>query len=171
MQQKSPDGYFPGRKDLRISLTTKCDYRCAHCHAEGNNKPWDQGVCATPTIAEIEQLIEETARRGAKSVRFTGGEPAVYVHILDLLSRTQEWALAYPTITCWGINTNGAALVKNKKLRGVLLESALQDLVIGLDSVRPDQKSKLDTPIGVSGQALLREIGRASCRERVCQYV
>ena len=39
---EDPATILPGRRNLRISVTHRCNLRCPHCHNEGQPPPWTQ---------------------------------------------------------------------------------------------------------------------------------
>src|SRR5216684_3784585 len=92
---------IPGRGVLRISLTPVCNLRCSHCHNEGQAKPWLHTARTAPAINDVDALIRGAAKRGVKTVRFTGGEPGIYPHFYDLISAIDDWRSALPSIDKW----------------------------------------------------------------------
>jgi molybdenum cofactor biosynthesis enzyme MoaA len=149
---------IPGRKDLRISLTSVCNLTCAHCHNEGQMAPWLQKngrLLVTPK--EIEELIESAVRFGAKSVKFTGGDPGVYRHFFELMGAISSWRLKYPSINRWSISTNGVPFLNPKKFRA-LIESELTNICFGIDSVEPGEFSKPSSRFGIQGTDLIDKV-------------
>jgi len=146
---------IPGRGDLRVSLTTRCNLQCEHCHNEGRSAPWnlDESSAAT-SLDSVEELIALGARYGAKSVKFTGGEPTSFREFPQLLDRVATWRRSFPEIENWGISTNGIAFLK-PELFERLANSELDNICIGIDSVRGEDLSKPSSPNGVTGRHLL----------------
>ena len=70
------DRYGRIARDLRVSLTDKCNLRCTYCMpAEG--LPWLAGPQLL-TDEEIVRLVRVAVQRlGVTEVRFTGGEPLI----------------------------------------------------------------------------------------------
>ena len=87
---------IPGRGVLRISLAPLCNLRCKHCHNEGQVKPWLSNFAGVATIDDIEALIRAASKFGARTVRFTGGEPGLYPHFYELMSAIRNWRAAFP---------------------------------------------------------------------------
>lgn len=146
---------IPGRGDLRISLTTSCNLRCSHCHNEGNVAPWvPDSQRSVKSLEEIEELLNVASRYLPESVKFTGGDPTVFRLFEPLLSRVAAWREKYRSIKAWGISTNGVAFLK-PKLFEALANSQLDNICIGVDSVRANELSKPSSSIGVSGEHLL----------------
>lgn len=69
------DGHGRRIRDLRISVTDRCNFRCQYCMpAEG--LPWLERA-EILSFEEIERLVRLLAELGIESVRLTGGEPLV----------------------------------------------------------------------------------------------
>ncbi len=115
-------------KDLRVSLTDRCNLRCSYCMpAEGLEwLPDDQ----TLTDDEIVRLITIAVRRlGITEVRFTGGEPLVRRGLVDIVRRTHD--LGVET----SLTTNALGL---SRMASALREAGLDRINVSLDSVRPE---------------------------------
>ena len=82
------DRYGRVHRDLRISLTDKCNLRCTYCMpAEG--VPWlaKQNILTTD---EIERIAGILARLGIVEVRLTGGEPLLRPDVVDVVRRVSR---------------------------------------------------------------------------------
>jgi molybdenum cofactor biosynthesis enzyme MoaA len=154
----SPDDkeiVMPGRKDLRISLTSACNLKCAHCHNEGQVAPWLAENKALVTLDQIAELLEVASKYGVRSVKFTGGDPGVYRDFYGLMSAIANWRVRYPDIDQWSIATNGTPFLNPKKFKA-LVESKLTNISIGIDSVEPGELSKPSSSVGVEGTTLIQ---------------
>ncbi|HLG40005.1 MAG TPA: GTP 3',8-cyclase MoaA [Chitinophagaceae bacterium] len=86
---------------LRISLTDKCNLRCAYCnpvslpkgHFAGNQK-------MTPD--EIDQIVSVFVEEGVKKIRLTGGEPLVRKDVKEIIERLSKFPVNL-TITTNGV--------------------------------------------------------------------
>src|SRR5882672_2861803 len=112
------DLIIPGRGDLRITLTSACNLKCSYCHNEGQRPPWERDPVRV-TLDMIENLIDKGHGYGAKSVKFTGGDPGSYSGIIPLLETINNWRVKYPGITKWGIATNGIPFIHVKKFEAL----------------------------------------------------
>ena len=66
---------------------TLCNLKCTHClNASGPVDPW----LAPMAAGDVERHVDEAARLGAREVYFTGGEPFLHPHILELLAGALE---------------------------------------------------------------------------------
>jgi cyclic pyranopterin phosphate synthase len=121
-------------RDLRISVTDRCNFRCTYCMPKeifGKDYaflPRDQIL----SFEEIERLARTFVSLGVEKLRITGGEPLVRRDLPDLIAMLA--ALRGPdggdidlTLT-----TNGSAL---RALARPLAEAGLQRVTVSLDSL------------------------------------
>jgi molybdenum cofactor biosynthesis enzyme MoaA len=145
---------IPGRRDLRISLTSACNLRCGYCHNEGQEAPWRRQTATPVSLVDIERLLDIAAAHGARSVKFSGGDPGVYPGFVTLMEAIAGWRARFSGIEKWGIATNGGPFLDPRKFRA-LAASALDNISIGIDSVEPHERSKPDSPVGVPARKLI----------------
>ncbi|MEQ9527025.1 MAG: GTP 3',8-cyclase MoaA [Parvibaculaceae bacterium] len=69
---------------LRLSVTDRCDLRCAYCMAEHMTFLPKKDLLS---LEELEQIAEAFIRRGVRKIRITGGEPLVRKDIGELFDR------------------------------------------------------------------------------------
>src|SRR5437588_12066824 len=105
------DSYGRVADDLRISVTDRCNFRCIYCMpAEGLR--W----LAREDILRFEEIVRLTRifvrRYGVRTVRLTGGEPLVRVHVEELVGMINELD---PTLDIT-MTTNGVLLRDKAKL-------------------------------------------------------
>ena len=116
-------------RDLRISVTDRCNFRCTYCMpAEGMTwLPRDEVL----TFEEIERVAQVCVERfGFESIRITGGEPTVRAHLPVLIEKLSRLGVDL------AMTTNG---VKLRQLAHDLRAAGLQRLNISLDSLRRDR--------------------------------
>jgi cyclic pyranopterin phosphate synthase len=114
--------------DLRVSLTDRCNLRCAYCMpAEGLDwLPSPQLL----TDDEVVRLVSVAVQRlGVSDVRFTGGEPLLRRGLTDIVTRTAALE-PRPTVS---LTTNGIGLAR---LAGPLATAGLDRVNVSLDTVR-----------------------------------
>jgi GTP 3',8-cyclase len=116
--------------DLRVSLTDRCNLRCAYCMpAEGLD--WLPGP-ARLTDDELARLIAIAVQRlGITEVRFTGGEPLLRRGLAGIVARTAVLR-PRPEIS---LTTNGIGLAR---LAGPLHQAGLDRLNVSLDTLSPE---------------------------------
>ncbi|SEB88420.1 cyclic pyranopterin phosphate synthase [Paramicrobacterium humi] len=124
-------------RDLRISLTDKCNLRCTYCMpAEG--VPWlaKQNLLTTD---EIERVARVLARLGIVETRLTGGEPLLRPDVVDVVRRLARIEGERGPLRV-SMTTNGIRL---DRLMDDLVDAGLERLNISLDTVRPDRFAEL----------------------------
>ena len=73
-------------KDLRISITDRCNFRCTYCMPEEGMKWLPRSEVMS--FEEIERLARIFVERyGVDSIRLTGGEPTVRAHLPVLIAK------------------------------------------------------------------------------------
>ena len=116
-------------RDLRISITDRCNFRCSYCMPEEGMQwmPRDELL----TYEEIHRIAKICVERyGFAGIRITGGEPTVRAHLPVLISK-----LAGLDVDL-SITTNGASL---GLIAGDLKSAGLRRVNVSLDSLRPDR--------------------------------
>ena len=122
-------------RDLRISVTDRCNFRCTYCMpAEGMT--WlDRAEVLT--YEEIERVARICVERfGVDSLRLTGGEPTVRAHLPLLISRLAALRLADGSTPDLALTTNGATL---RNIAGELRDAGLARINVSLDTLRRDR--------------------------------
>jgi GTP 3',8-cyclase len=124
------DRYGRTARDLRVSLTDRCNLRCTYCMpAEG--LAW-QPVDELLTDAEILRLVAIGVQRlGITTVRLTGGEPLLRKNLESLVAAIAELR-PRPSIA---LTTNGIGLAARA---GRLVDAGLDRINISLDTLNPD---------------------------------
>jgi GTP 3',8-cyclase len=120
---------------LRLSVTDRCDLRCAYCIPEGF-KGFEEPEHWL-TFDEIERLLGLFASLGMKRVRLTGGEPLLRRNVVGLVERIA----GLPGIEDISLSTNAtqlAGMAHALKLAGV------SRLNVSLDSLRPETVEKIN---------------------------
>lgn len=80
---------------LRIVLTTKCNYQCKYCFAEGEK---DKQIRIIP-IEKLKQIIKISKEFGINKIKLTGGEPLLYPQIKELLEYIRKIDIPYVDLT------------------------------------------------------------------------
>lgn len=119
---------------LRISITDRCNLRCAYCLPESGVKWMPQDMLLTTD--EIVQVVEAAAELGITKVRLTGGEPLVRTDVLDIINRISK----IEGITDFSLTTNAVLL---GKMAGSLKDAGLQRVNISLDTLQPEKFKKI----------------------------
>lgn len=120
-------------RDLRISVTDRCNFRCTYCMPKevfGNDYaflPKDQLL----SFEEIERFAKIFAALGVKKLRLTGGEPLMRRGLPDLV----EKLMAIDGIEDIGLTTNGVLL---RQYAQPLYDAGLRRLNMSLDALDPE---------------------------------
>jgi uncharacterized radical SAM superfamily Fe-S cluster-containing enzyme len=79
------DSYGRTIRDLRVSLTDRCNFRCFYClpHGEPPIAPKEQML----SYEEIEYVCEIFVELGIEKIRLTGGEPMMRQDIETIISK------------------------------------------------------------------------------------
>lgn len=119
-------------RDLRLSVTDKCNFRCIYCmprEAFGPNHAF-LARAEILTYEEFARLVSVFAQLGVTKVRLTGGEPLLRKDLETLISMVA----AAPGITDVALTTNGSLLAT----RAASLRAAgLDRVTVSLDSIDP----------------------------------
>ncbi|MGK5737759.1 GTP 3',8-cyclase MoaA [Micromonospora sp. URMC 103] len=129
------DRYGRVARDLRVSLTDKCNLRCTYCMpAEG--LPWLAGP-ELLTDDEVVRLIRVAVERlGVTEVRFTGGEPLIRPGLAAIVTAVAALE-PRPTIS---LTTNGIGL---DRLAPTLRSAGLDRVNVSLDTLSADRFARL----------------------------
>src|ERR1700736_2153382 len=95
-------------RDLRISVTDRCNFRCAYCMPK---EIFGRDFAFLPrekllTFEEITRLARACAGEGVSKVRLTGGEPLLRKDLDRLVAMVAE----IDEVTDIALTTNGSAL-------------------------------------------------------------
>lgn len=122
-------------RDLRISVTDRCNFRCTYCMPEEGLKWLDRAEVLT--FEEIERVARVCVERfGVDSIRLTGGEPTVRAHLPRLVERLAGLRLPDGRKPDLALTTNGATL---ESIARNLREAGLDRINVSLDSLRRDR--------------------------------
>jgi cyclic pyranopterin phosphate synthase len=130
------DGYGRVHRDLRISVTDRCNFRCTYCMpAEGLAWLPRSEVLSFEEIERVARVCVE--RFGVDSIRLTGGEPTVRAQLPVLVGKLA--ALSDPATgqrVDVALTTNGATL---RTMAADLVAAGLRRVNISLDTLRRDR--------------------------------
>lgn len=115
-------------KDLRISITPRCNFKCSYCDPMGMGHKEPLG---TISVQDVAHVVEVAATLGMESVRFTGGEPLLRKELPEMIYHAKK-LVGIPDVA---ITTNASVL---KRRLAELLAAGLDRVNISLDAINPD---------------------------------
>lgn len=139
--------------NLRLSVTDRCNLRCAYCMPE-EEYSWLPAADIL-SFEELSSLVDRFLALGVKKVRLTGGEPLVRRGLPALIS-----LLAAKPIEELALTTNGVLLGEQA---AALKDAGLQRVTVSLDTLQRDRFLKLtrrdQLPQVLEGIAAARRAG------------
>jgi len=133
-------------RDLRVSITDRCNFRCLYCLPETEAAQnfyrgrWANLPHSTPiarewqprskilTFEEIERVVRIAVGLGIQKIRLTGGEPLLRRNVEQLVARIS----AIPGITDLALTTNGFLFQEKGR---ALRDAGLRRVSFSLDSL------------------------------------
>lgn len=142
-------------RDLRISVTDRCNFRCTYCMPKeifGDNYTF-MPTRELLSFEEILRLSELFVSLGVVKIRLTGGEPLLRSNLNELVSEIRS----IDGIEDIGLTTNGVFLGQQDK---GLYSAGLRRLNISLDALDPEIFGKMNGR-GTKPSIILRNIDQA----------
>jgi cyclic pyranopterin phosphate synthase len=117
-------------RDLRISVTDRCNFRCTYC------MPFDEYTWIDRnevlSFEEIERLARLFIALGVEQIRLTGGEPLVRKDLHQLIARLSD----LEGLNDLSLTTNGALLADQAR---DLRDAGLQRINVSIDTLKADR--------------------------------
>src|SRR3990172_8510103 len=131
MKKLLQDSYDRAIRDLRVSLTDRCNFRCFYClpHGEPPIAPKEQML----SYEEIEYACDIFVELGIQKIRLTGGEPMMRRDIETIIQKLAK--LKARGLEDLALTTNGYFLPGRARS---LQEAGLDRITISLDSLKRD---------------------------------
>ncbi|HJT67667.1 MAG TPA: GTP 3',8-cyclase MoaA [Pyrinomonadaceae bacterium] len=128
------DSYGRAIRDLRVSLTDRCNFRCFYClpHGEPPIAPKEQML----SYEEIEYVCDIFVSLGIEKIRLTGGEPMLRRDIETIIRKLARFKTSEPNrLVDLALTTNGYFLPERAR---ELKAAGLDRVTISLDSLKRD---------------------------------
>ena len=137
-----PDALGRPLRDLRISVTDRCNFRCSYCMPK---EVFDKDYPYLPHSAllsfeEVTRLTRQFVAHGVQKIRLTGGEPLVRAGVAPLVAALRQ----IEGIEHVALTTNALLLGRQAE---ALAEAGLSSINVSLDSLDP-QRFKRMTRLG-----------------------
>src|SRR5581483_453384 len=121
-------------RDLRISITDRCNFRCTYC-MPFDDYPWTPSdECLT--FEEITRVVRVFAGLGVEKIRLTGGEPLLRARVEDLVSSLA----AIEGIDAVCLTTNGSLLADKAE---ALKQAGLSRINVSLDTLDSEKFARI----------------------------
>ena len=150
-------------RDLRISVTDRCNFRCTYCMPKevfDKNYPYLSHK-ELLSFEEITRLSSIFATLGVEKIRLTGGEPLLRKNLEILIEMLSKIRSAEGKLLDLTLTTNGSIL---RKKAAALKAAGLQRLTVSLDGLNDDIFKKMndvDFPVSdvLDGIKAAQEVG------------
>ena len=161
-------------RDLRVSITDRCNFRCLYCLPETEAAQnfyrghWAHLPNSAPIVQqwvprahilsfeEIERVIRLMVSLGIQKIRLTGGEPLLRHNVEDLVARVAK----IPGLADLAMTTNGSLFLQKAP---ALRAAGLRRISFSLDSLSRDNFRKITGRDGLeevlAGIRLAQELG------------
>jgi len=151
------DRFGRGMRDLRISVTDRCNFRCTYCMPKelfGSDHAFlaRASLLSFEEIARLARLVSEL---GVRKIRLTGGEPLVRREIEKLIEQLD----AVPGIEDISLTTNGSLLTEAKAR--ALRDAGLKRITVSLDGLDDDTFQAIND-VGFPVERVLEGIDNAA---------
>jgi cyclic pyranopterin phosphate synthase len=121
--------------EVRVSLTSRCNFDCVYCHNEGLGDT--RGPMAAQddemTADDVVRILDVISEFGIEKVKFTGGEPMLRQDLEEIVARTPDGM--EPSLT-----TNGSFLPGRAT---DLAEAGLERVNVSQDAFEPEDFAEL----------------------------
>jgi GTP 3',8-cyclase len=129
------DAHHRPVRDLRISVTDRCNFRCTYCMPFEEYDEWiDRRELLT--YEEIARVAAIFVELGVEKIRLTGGEPLVRKDLENLVARLSQ----FEGLRDLCLTTNGALLVEKSP---ALAAAGLKRINVSLDSLDPEKFKRI----------------------------
>jgi cyclic pyranopterin phosphate synthase len=118
-------------RDLRISLTDRCNFRCFYCLPHG--EPSWATKAKLLTFEELERAAEVFVSLGIEKIRLTGGEPLIRRDVPVLVRMLSRFK---PRLRDIALTTNGYDFVRHAQ---ALCDAGLDRVTFSLDSLKRER--------------------------------
>jgi cyclic pyranopterin phosphate synthase len=121
-------------RDLRISVTDRCNFRCTYCMPKSIFDK-DYRFLPKPELLSFEEITRMTrlfVEHGVEKVRLTGGEPLLRKHLEVLIEKLVGLKTHNGKPLDLALTTNASLLVKKSR---VLKAAGLHRITVSLDSL------------------------------------
>lgn len=146
------DSYGRAIRDLRISITDRCNYRCVYCRTGANGAHYTE-----LPFADYLHIARVAVSLGITKIRLTGGEPLLRAGVLDFVRELAALRTAEDKAPELALTTNGHLLAD---MAGPLRAAGLNRVTVSMDAVEPERFARI-TRVPNSYQTVLAGVRAA----------
>ena len=150
------DQYSRPLRDLRISVTDRCNFRCPYCMPKEVFGA-DHAFLANPQLVNLDELrriVRSFRELGVEKVRLTGGEPLLRPDLAQIVHMLKQ-DLGMPDVA---LTTNGWLLEKHA---AALRDAGLDRINVSVDSL-DETKAGIMNGLGFKVSRVLQGIDAAA---------
>lgn len=146
-------------RDLRISVTDRCNFRCTYCMPKEIFDKDHTYLSSTAMLnfAEIERVARAAAQLGVTQLRLTGGEPLLRKNLEQLVASLSRLKSEDGERIRLAMTTNGSLL---ERKASVLRQAGLHRITVSLDAI-DEQVFRRMNDVDFSVDTVLRGIDAA----------
>lgn len=120
-------------RDLRLSITDRCNFRCVYCmEPDVRFTPYDQLL----SVEDLVRLARVGVGLGIEKIRITGGEPTVHPRLTEIIRGISGLGVEDVALTTNGSLMNDAAVA-------AWHGAGLRRVTISIDSLRPERFARI----------------------------
>ncbi len=135
LQPGLTDKFGRRMRDLRVSVTDRCNYRCVYCrNGEDDAKPTEL------PLDDYLRIIRVFASMGIEKVRLTGGEPLLRRGLVDLVRELSDLRTPEGMPLELALTTNGHLLAPLAK---PLRAAGLSRVTVSMDALEPERFARI----------------------------
>src|SRR6266436_4961243 len=129
------DNFGRSIRDLRISITDRCNYRCVYCRTGTNG-----AIYAELPFEDYLRMTRILVGLGITKVRLTGGEPLLRKGVVEFVRELSNLRTLAGEKLDIAMTTNGHLLAE---IAQPLKESGLNRITVSMDAVDPDRFARI----------------------------
>lgn len=146
-QRRLIDSHGRAIRDLRLSITDRCNFRCVYCMNPDVRFAAQRDLLS---VAELLRLARLCIALGVERIRLTGGEPTLHPELDAIIAGVAALGVSDLSMT-----TNGSLIESDRLIEWKRL--GLRRLTFSLDSIRPEvfaAMTRSRTAVGEVAQAI-----------------
>jgi cyclic pyranopterin phosphate synthase len=122
-------------RDLRISITDRCNYRCVYCRTGNNGAQYSE-----LPLSDYLRMARVFVSLGINKIRLTGGEPLLRRDIVELVGELAALRTPAGNKPELALTTNGHLLAG---MAAPLKRAGLDRVTVSMDAVEPERFARI----------------------------